>query len=366
MSNVRELHNEAMKLAQLAMVAHHEGNLEKTTTLAYQAYEYESQAADLIPHHASSEPTRSILYLSAASLAYQCKELHAAQRLVAQGLSGYPPSKTEQDLKNLYEQIEFQLHLQERGEELEDEALQLSLQGKAVGPGMILYSEFISRIEKTRSLIDRTVQRLMHRNYQRAGRVAQIYKPFTQALVIPDQHSFAIAFKLIRTEDHRQMPLFFDAAQVIDEFLTGIEHISKSNEDKLKERIPEQAYYRHFVSMARDVAPDGEKVSLVGFASTKQSVTLTRQRRDIVLPPPESDEKDVKHTPIKVKGLLDYATSRQKDIIGLTTDDSEYNVLVEEGLDDLVRSYFGQYVVIIGTYDGKNIHLTDIYSADDE
>lgn len=112
MSKVRELHDKAMELAQRALVARYSGELALAITLAHQAYEFEAQAAELVPYSETSEPTRSILYRSAASLAYQCQEFRVAQQLVAKGLSGYPPSDIEQELKNLLMQVSFEQYLQ--------------------------------------------------------------------------------------------------------------------------------------------------------------------------------------------------------------------------------------------------------------
>ena len=163
MTTVRELHDKAAELAQMAMVARYEGRMEEAKDLARRALEYELHAAKLVPDEESSEPTRSILYLSAASLAYQCKDLQTAQRLVAEGLCGYPPPKVEQDLKDLLEQVDFERHLQARGVVLEDRDLQISLVGKAVGSGMVIYREFKKVIENTIELIHRTVERRMGR-----------------------------------------------------------------------------------------------------------------------------------------------------------------------------------------------------------
>ena len=127
MNSVRELHNKAMELAQLAMVARHNLEWKKAESLAKRAYKYEAQAAELIPEDLESEPTRSILYRSSASLAYQCKEFEIAQRLIAKGLSGYPPPQVEQELKDIYEQINFERHLQVRVLTLENEEFQLSM-----------------------------------------------------------------------------------------------------------------------------------------------------------------------------------------------------------------------------------------------
>lgn len=122
-SKVRELHDEAMKLAELSMVAYHNG-LQDGAKLANEAYRLETQAAELVPDGESSEPTRSILYLSAASLAQQCSEFQAARRLVAEGLAGHPSPRIERELKELYKQVStrtsrttFERHQQEAAAE---------------------------------------------------------------------------------------------------------------------------------------------------------------------------------------------------------------------------------------------------------
>ncbi len=108
MSKVRQLHNQAMALAQLGLVARQQDDVEQAENLARQAYHYEVQAANLIPNEPSAEPTRAILYRSAASLAYQSREFALAQQLIKQGLSGCPPPAIAQELKELAVQISEQ------------------------------------------------------------------------------------------------------------------------------------------------------------------------------------------------------------------------------------------------------------------
>ncbi|MDM8519457.1 hypothetical protein QUF64_05365 [Anaerolineales bacterium HSG6] len=105
MSKVRQLHDEAMKLAQLALIARQKGQLKEAENIARQAYQYEQQAAQLIPIDEQSEPTRSILYRSAASLAYQCHEHAQAYKLIKEGLAGYPPPQIKQELQTLATEI---------------------------------------------------------------------------------------------------------------------------------------------------------------------------------------------------------------------------------------------------------------------
>jgi hypothetical protein len=155
--------------------------------------------------------------------------------------------------------------------------------------------------------------------------------------------------------------MFVTAAQVIDEIMTGIELINNSDEEGLRERIEQESYLRNFIALTRDMAPDGEKVNLVGFTSPRKSVGLTRLRGQIKISPQPQKGDEVERTPIRVEGLLDYATARAQEAIGLTTQDGkQYNVVVQEGLDDLVRAYFRQWVVVTGLYDKKQIYLSDV------
>jgi len=95
MTTVRELHDKAMFLAQLAVVARDRDKDEaRARDLARRAYELERQAAELVPVTKESEPTRSVLYRSAASLAYQCREFEAALELVAEGVTVADPGQT--------------------------------------------------------------------------------------------------------------------------------------------------------------------------------------------------------------------------------------------------------------------------------
>ncbi len=364
MTTVRELHKEAMRLAQLALVARHSGDHVRAKQLSRDAYKLEAQAADLVPDDETSEPTRSILYRSAASLAYQCDELYEAQRLIGRGLAGYPPPNVEEELKQLYDQVNFEQHLQVKGVVLADADFQLSIAGNAVSAGIILYKEFVSRIEQTKVLIDRTVQRLMGKQYQRSGAVAKRYKPFEPALSVPRPSSFAITFKLTQVDGQRDM-FVPDAKQVVTEILTGIELVNNADENALKNLIHQTPYYRSFVNTTRALAPDGDRVTFVGFTSNDLQVSLTRPRPMIGLVTPQESEEVNERKPIIVEGVLDYAASRKADIIGLTTSDGkEYTIAVEEGMDDLVLSYWKQQVIVSGTFDGHFIYPRSIDTAD--
>lgn len=95
---VRDLHDQAMELAQLALVARHTGDPQRAAALAGQAYPLEAQAADGVPDDAATEPTRGILYRSAAWLALDAGQPEEAIRLAERGLAGHPPAEIAAEL----------------------------------------------------------------------------------------------------------------------------------------------------------------------------------------------------------------------------------------------------------------------------
>jgi hypothetical protein len=123
MTQVNVLHREAMDLAELAQVAKFRGEVEQSNHLRRQAFTKESSAAALIASHWESEPTRSVLHRSAASLAIECGELEMANRLIAIALSGNPPSEIAEELQDLFIQINLRQYLQRRGVALDEAKL---------------------------------------------------------------------------------------------------------------------------------------------------------------------------------------------------------------------------------------------------
>ncbi|MEM7537967.1 MAG: hypothetical protein AAF639_37700 [Chloroflexota bacterium] len=113
MSNVRELHNQAIAYAQQAMREAHLQNEHKRVRLVSEAMKYETQSAELLPAEKSAEPTRSILYRSAASFAYQAGNLQEAEQLIVKGLSGYPTPTTKAQLLDVQSLIHDAMNLEE-------------------------------------------------------------------------------------------------------------------------------------------------------------------------------------------------------------------------------------------------------------
>lgn len=134
MSQIQMLHKQAMDLAEAAAVAWLRGEIEQAAQLTRQAFEQETQAANSIASVLDAEPTRSVLHRSAASLAIECGELQAAERLIATALSGSPPLEIAEELKDLFIQINLSQYLKRQGIDIDIKELQgLRRNGSVVG-----------------------------------------------------------------------------------------------------------------------------------------------------------------------------------------------------------------------------------------
>ena len=92
-------HDVAMLLASSSDRARLSGNTEQANSLARKALEKECEVADALASHENLEPSRSIIHLSAASLAVICEEIGIAKRLATQGLAGSPSRDVARQLK---------------------------------------------------------------------------------------------------------------------------------------------------------------------------------------------------------------------------------------------------------------------------
>jgi len=111
MTKIKELHKQAMDLTELAIINKIHGKLEESFNLFNQAFELEKQAALLLLEEGdNSEPSRSILFKSAASLALNFDNFREAEKMISFALSGNPLPEIADELRDLFEQVSFQRH----------------------------------------------------------------------------------------------------------------------------------------------------------------------------------------------------------------------------------------------------------------
>jgi len=107
MSQIKDLHHEAMRLVDQASDLRRRGEEQEATARLRQALEHERRASELAAPDLALEPTRSVLHRSAATLAWQCGEYREAERLITTALSGTPPEMIAEELRDLLLQVYF-------------------------------------------------------------------------------------------------------------------------------------------------------------------------------------------------------------------------------------------------------------------
>lgn len=362
MSEIKTLHREAMDLAEQAEIAKLRGEGD-VAGLFGRAFELERRAADMLSTQLNAEPTRSVLYRSAASLALSCGEFRKAEQLIATALSGEPPEEIAEELRNLLEQVHFERHLNLRGWVLEREEIQLSIDGKAVGYGVASTDQFVERIQNFEKLIYRTAERQSGVKYREKGQPSKSIKESVGVLVsVPRAASFAVSLQVGSMKDQPALDL-----GVLDELLTCLELFEANDDEQLHKRIPDDPYYTNFVGLARQIAPDGDDISLVGLTTLRngeqRNVALTRTRNTVsLLPPLPPEQEEERH--VKVSGTLRQAayTKREQGRLQLDgSDGTKYRIIVPEGMmDDIVKPLWNDEVEVFGIQRDKGIHLLDI------
>jgi len=372
MSDVKALHREAMDLAEEGFEAKRTGNADRAQELLAAAFDKERAAAELTARELNVEPTRSILFRSAASLAIQAGYVRDAEKLIAIALAGEPPADVADELRDLLEQVNFRRHLELRGIELDRTEIQLSISGDAVGYGISDSREFLNRVEIAQKLAYRTAERRRGHAYRDRGKPRdELAKELEVYVSVPRAASFAVSLRFGAPE---QLTLPSDSRETfiketIDELLDCLKLFDTSEFTALRKRIQDPAYYRNFVGLARNFAPDGKNVRVVGLTAAEPdgpryvALLTPRPRIEREIGEPVSEVERV-----TITGELRYADSRHaSDKIQLiTTNRNAVPIKVPDGMmADVVRPMWEKIVTVVARKEGRSLVLESISPAED-
>lgn len=106
MPDLTLLHRRAMEEADLAILARMKGEHEKARVHFREAFRLEADAAAILETDLDTEPTRSVLFRSAASLALDCDLIGDAEKLARQALDGRPPAPILDELNDILAEIQ--------------------------------------------------------------------------------------------------------------------------------------------------------------------------------------------------------------------------------------------------------------------
>ena len=99
------LHKLAMDLTDKAYIENRKKKIDREKQFILKAFQAEQKAAMLINRYKDLEPTRSVLFRSDASLAFDCGKTKDSEKLISLALEGNPPQEIEKELKDIIERI---------------------------------------------------------------------------------------------------------------------------------------------------------------------------------------------------------------------------------------------------------------------
>ena len=356
MGNIREIHNEAMYLAELGDIRKTYGNMEEAFEQYARAYELEKKAATIALDSHLGEPTTSILLKSAASLAMRCKLDRDAEKLIGLALSGEPPVDIAEELRDMLENVNFNRHLSLKGVALSENEVQLVIAGNGVGYGYAKSDDALDRVETYKKLAIRTIERKAGKEFRTAGKIPNELKNVCQSFITAPRAA-SMAFRM-RFGSLTDSPLqgFSSFEDVIEDINDNIELISKGNLDNLRMNIKDESYFNNFIGLTKQLAPDGDDINLFGITSIlngkERRVQLTSKKSEIssIIKQTETDfteqtnnDKTVNENTIT--GVLSAADNLGK--VKITSGDgSRTTIIVPDGLADIVKTYWEEEVTI--------------------
>ena len=104
MTQIDQLHNQAMDLAENAFLAQQKGDKIAFVQLSREAFLLEKAAAILLQNQFDAEPSRSILFKSAAFLAFDAQEYQECRDMITYTLLGKPDEIIKTEMNQLFDE----------------------------------------------------------------------------------------------------------------------------------------------------------------------------------------------------------------------------------------------------------------------
>lgn len=351
------VHEQAMYWADKARTARRERDEDAYVEFMQKAFELEKKAALMIQSE-ESEPTRSVLHRSAASLAYKCKMYREAEWLVSRALSGNPPGEIMGELRRLNRKIYFQLRMQDRDVALSKQEFSMKLDGNDILDGLAPVDLVTHRISKLKKIFWNTIRHSSGIEFGSSARQkAQNYTLWVSAF---EPGSLDVVLKLgISGQTIFSNMGGYDT--IFGRVMTRFRLLNDGRFGQLHENFADDEYYCNFVALAKEIAPDGDDVVNVNLGAIvegqRRQVNLVRQQDaydevplpDLIKP---SNGLSAIDDVLTIQGELQFADGRTENKqVKLQDIDSgkKWTIFVAEALmKDVVQPHFGEQVEIVG------------------
>lgn len=356
-----EIHFKAMAIADEADIRRCSGDKENACKLYEEAFIMEKNAAEIAVKEGVGEPSESILIKSAACLAYDAQLFRESEKMVGLALSRELTEDLAEEMRDLLENIHFARHLRVKGVSLSDNEIQISVAGRGVAHGMAREDDINDRIATFKKLTIRTAERASGVPFRKSGQPSKEVKSICESyLSVARAASFAVTMRLGQVGVNSLSPDFpIQANAIVDDIATNLGLVNEGDLGTLQGRIKDTSYFENFVHLAKEFAPDGDEVNVVGITYKKNGddnpIQLTRKKCDykeiinksheLSLKRNESIEGGESTTKI-ILGTLSAADSTSEKVT-LLDEKKKIIITVPDGLTDIVRKYFDETVTVV-------------------
>jgi hypothetical protein len=370
MSDICTLHDQAMHMMNEAYSLKNANRNEEARQKFLDACNLELQSASYVEKLPENEPSRSMLFLGAASLAWHGEDFALAERLIGEGLSGYPPEDVKNDLRQLLDDVALSLAIRNSSAVLREEEAEMRLYGDGVGHGRIQSKSLISRVEAINQLISRTTQRRYNLPFESRPRKRGAYPDYQIDIAWAEAGSFGIKLRLTQKIHEPISLLQKNPAGILKDVLDNLALLNSGDTENLKKNIHDEEYYIHFIAQAKEVFPDGNIVSRVAIIvkhnylqlqNTRQDIRNTIMQQDISV-----DNKKKKDSTTIFRGYLMVSDGIKSQFTIVQDDGTKpVKIKVRNALEELAKKHFGDKVEAACEVKGKSYHLLDITPLSD-
>jgi len=193
-----DLHDRAMAIVDEARQAERNGDRKEFIELLRTACNLEQQAARSLEPLPESEPTRTVLFRSASSLAFQAEDYQQACTLAFDGLTGNSPEEHAAELLEIVAEAKFRLHLIAQNFQVPTSEITLTVRGPHVSVGMAPAKQTTQILQRVEKLLRERVETLFkskidadRKEYPLGS--AKLFDVFIRQLAADE---FAVAFRL--------------------------------------------------------------------------------------------------------------------------------------------------------------------------
>lgn len=358
MSAANQPHHDAMALVEDALAARRRGDHERARELFAEALHLELAAAQ----HVSTQPSRSILFRSAAWLALEAEDASEAERLAACGLADHGvPNRVKDELRAVAEEARLRLH-RPLPPPTAASSLTLHMEGPAVGYGTADPADVDPRKAALHSLVVRTAERHAGLVFRRRGPI-----PANVAQQLQPRVAYAAGSVVVQVTLGGDQPrLWDDNAAIVEDVRLCLAAFGEGGNEGLRKTIPDDIYRENFAQLATQLAPDGRRVTSVDVVVT----TATGSRPAVRLRKRSADERPTKAPRLgpaleTFTGALRAADeTTRKNTIKLQLRDSPSTVVSIEVADavmeDIVRPLYGRVVRVTVETQGTRRRLVGV------